>query len=309
MTTKKLRGAVVGVGYLGTFHAQKYKNNEHLELVGVFDQNADQAKKVAADLGVKVFANLDELKGAVDIATVACSTQSHFEVAKKLLQFGIHLNVEKPLTATLPQSEELIALAKSKSLMLTTGHIERFNPSLLEARKHLLQNPLKQLHLIRRAPFKARGADVSVLHDLMIHDIDLMYWLTGSEVKSFQCSGAKILTKELDVASLSAVMENGTQVFISVSRVAPVTERSVRFEQEGQSLFVNSGTLDLEKVEASATALEPKVTNWNVEKADALQAETNAFAAAVLGQAELLVTGQDGLKALKLVEAIQSRLS
>lgn len=309
MTTKKLRAAVVGVGYLGNFHAQKYKNNQQVELVGVFDRSQEQAKKIANELGVKAFSDLKELEGQVDLATVASSTQSHYEVAKQLLGYGIHLNVEKPLTATIPQSEEILALAKAKNLLMGTGHVERFNPSILEARKHLLNSPVQQLHLVRRAPFKARGADVSVLHDLMIHDIDLMYWLTNSEVKSFQCSGSKILTNELDVASFFAEMENGTRVFISVSRVAPVTERSVRFEQQGLSLFVNSGTLDLEKVEPAAGVLEAKVTNWKVEKADALQAETDAFVRAVAGHSPLAVSGADGLRALRLVEKIQQAIN
>src|SRR5690606_23223629 len=139
-----------------------------------------QADKIAAELGVKSFHRPEDLIGQVDLVTVAASTLSHYDVAKTFLENGVHVNVEKPITATVPQAEELIALAQKKNLKLAVGHIERFNPSVNELRKHI-KNP-RTIELIRTAPYKARGADVSVLHDLMIHDMDLLFWLSGSEI-------------------------------------------------------------------------------------------------------------------------------
>ncbi|MEK2645000.1 Gfo/Idh/MocA family protein [Bdellovibrio sp. BCCA] len=302
--SKKLRGAVVGVGYLGNFHAQKYKNNPHVELVGVCDHFPAQADKIAAELGVKSFHRPADLIGNVDLVTIAASTLSHFELAKMFLQNGVHVNVEKPITATVPQAEELVALAEKNNLKLAVGHIERFNPSVNELKKHL-KNP-RTIELVRMAPYKARGADVSVLHDLMIHDMDLLFWLTGSEIESMVCSGTKLVSKELDTASVSFKMKNGTHGIINVSRVSPTTQRSIRVAQDDCTLFAQTGTHELEKVEVGPGGDElVKVTKWTVEKADALQRETDAFIDCILNDKKPVVTGLDGLKALKAIEDIQ----
>ncbi|MGZ3772639.1 MAG: Gfo/Idh/MocA family protein [Pseudobdellovibrionaceae bacterium] len=305
MSSKKLRAAVVGVGYLGNFHAQKYKNNPTVELVGVCDHFPAQADKIAAELGVKSFHHPQDLIGHVDLVTIAASTLSHFEVAKLFLQNGVHVNVEKPITATVPQAEELVELAAKNNLQLAVGHIERFNPSVNELKKHLKQP--KMIELTRMAPYKTRGADVSVLHDLMIHDIDLLFWLTGSEIESMVASGTKLVSNELDTASVSFKMKNGIHGIINVSRVSTGTQRTIRVLQDDCTLFANTGTHELEKVEKGSGTPEElvKVTKWTVEKADALQKETDAFIACVLNKTVPVVTGLDGLKALKAIEDVQ----
>ncbi|QDK45099.1 gfo/Idh/MocA family oxidoreductase [Bdellovibrio sp. ZAP7] len=305
--SKKLRGAVVGVGYLGNFHAQKYKNNPHVQLVGVCDHFPAQADKIAAELGVQSFHHPQDLIGQVDLVTIAASTQSHYEVAKLFLQNGIHVNVEKPITATVPQAEELLALAEKHKVKLAVGHIERFNPSVNELKKHMKN--VSTIELIRTAPYKARGADVSVLHDLAIHDMDLLFWLTGSEIESFVASGTKLVSPELDTASISFKMKNGIHAIITVSRIAPVAQRSVRVVQDDCTLFANTGIHELEKVEKGPGGDElTKVTKWTVEKADALQKETDAFVDAVLNDKVPVVTGLDGLKALRAIEDIQKMI-
>ncbi|QLY26804.1 Gfo/Idh/MocA family protein [Bdellovibrio sp. KM01] len=305
--SKKLRGAVVGVGYLGNFHAQKYKNNPHVELVGVCDHFPAQADKIAAELGVQSFHRPQDLIGQVDLVTIAASTQSHYEVAKLFLQNGIHVNVEKPITATVPQAEELLTLAEKHKVKLAVGHIERFNPSVNELKKHMKN--VSTIELIRTAPYKARGADVSVLHDLAIHDMDLLFWLTGSEIESFVASGSKLVSPELDTASISFKMKNGIHAIITVSRIAPVAQRSVRVVQDDCTLFANTGIHELEKVEKGPGGDElTKVTKWTVEKADALQKETDAFVDAVLNDKAPVVTGLDGLKALRAIEDIQKMI-
>lgn len=302
--SKKLRGAVVGVGYLGNFHAQKYQNNPNVELVGVCDAFPAQADKIAAALGVQAFHNPQDLIGKVDLVTIAASTLSHYEIAKLFLSNGVHVNVEKPITATVPQAEELVALAQKNNLKLAVGHIERFNPSVIEFKKHL-KNPTT-IELIRTAPYKARGADVSVLHDLMIHDLDMLLWLTGSEIESMTASGTKLVSKELDTASLTVKMKNGVHGIITVSRVATNAQRSVRATQPDCTLFALTGTHELEKVEKGPGGEElVKVTKWTVTKEDALQKETDAFIDAVLNNKTPVVTGLDGLRALKAIEDIQ----
>lgn len=304
----KLRSAVVGVGYLGTFHAQKHKNNPNVELVGVCDFSPAQADKVAAELGVASFHKAADLVGQVDLVTISASTQSHYELAKIFINAGIHVNIEKPITATLEQAQELLSLAKAKNVLVAVGHIERFNPCILELRKHM--SNVKSIELTRYAPFKARGADVSVLHDLMIHDLDLLYWLSGSEVSQFEASGVKLITQELDTVSATFKMKNGIHGVIKVSRVSPVAERSIRVIQSDAIIHANTGTLEIEKIE-KGTDLQAdplKVTKWTVAKADALQAEEDAFIAAVLNKTAAVVTGEDGYKALAGITEIENRI-
>lgn len=307
MMSKKLRGAVIGVGYLGNFHAQKYKNNPHVELVGVCDHSPAQADKVASELGVSAVHRAEDLIGQVDLVTIAANTLSHFELAKMFLQNGVHVNVEKPITATLPQAQELIEIAKVKNLNLAVGHIERFNPSILELRKHM-KNP-RLIELTRVANYKARGADVSVLHDLMIHDIDLLYWLTGSEIESMNASGIKLISPELDTGTVSFKMKNGMMAFIHVSRVSPVAMRSIKITQDDAILSANTGIHELEKIEAGPGGNDPiQVTKWSVPKEDALQKETDAFIDSVLNKKAPVVSGMDGYKALKTVDDIQNMI-
>ncbi|MEN0058998.1 MAG: Gfo/Idh/MocA family oxidoreductase [Bdellovibrio sp.] len=305
--SKRLRGAVVGVGYLGNFHAQKYKNNPSVQLVGVCDHSPVQADKIAGELGVQSFHRPQDLIGQVDLVTIAASTLSHYELAKMFVNNGVHVNVEKPITATREQAEELVSLAEKKNVKLSVGHIERFNPSVKELKKHLTQP--RYIELVRMAPYKARGADVSVLHDLMIHDIDLLYWLSGSEIESMMGTGTKLVSQELDTASVSFKMKNGVHASIQVSRVAATTQRSIRVIQDESILFAQTGTHELEKVEKGPGGDElVKVSKWTVTKEDALQKETDAFIEAVLQDKSPVVTGIDGLKALCAIEDIQKMI-
>jgi predicted dehydrogenase len=300
----KLRGAVVGVGYLGRFHAQKYQSNPDVELVGVCDHVPVQADKVAAELGVKSFHRPHDLIGQVDMVTIAANTLNHHELAKLFLENGVHVNVEKPITATVDQAEELVTLAERRQLLLAVGHIERFNPSVVELKKHLKMP--KIIELTRMAPYKTRGADVSVLHDLMIHDMDLLFWLSGSDIESMMCAGTKLVSKELDTATVSIKMRNGVLGIINVSRVSSGTQRSVRVLQDDCTLFANTGTHELEKVESGAGGDElVKITRWTVDKADALQKETDSFVQAVLRKQPLEVNGMDGLQALRAIEEVR----
>lgn len=302
----KLRAAVVGVGYLGTFHAQKYMKNPNVQLVGVCDFSPAQADKVAAELGVAAIHKAQDLIGQVDLVTVAASTQSHYELAKLFLQNGIHVNVEKPIAATIPQAEELVNLAQQKNLKLAVGHIERFNPAILEFKKHLKDT--QTLELTRLATYKARGADVSVLHDLMIHDMDLLYWLSGSEIESFTASGSKLISSELDTAQVAFKMKSGLVAYIHVSRVSSNMQRWIRATQKGSVLFANTGNLELEKNEPGSGDNPVKVSTWTVTKEDALQKETEAFIDAVRNNTPTMVSGLDGLKALKAIEEIKAAI-
>lgn len=304
----RLRAAVIGVGYLGNFHAQKYKNNSQVELVGVCDGNNAQVQKISVDLKVAAYTSAKDLIGKVDIVTIAASTQAHYELAHLFLENGVHVNVEKPITAHSHQAEKLIELAAKKNLKLAVGHIERFNPAIVELKKHLKQP--KYFELIRHAPFKPRGADVSVLHDLMIHDLDLMFWLSGSDVDTFSGAAEVILTKEYDVAVFNACMKNGVVAQISVNRMASQTQRLIRVAQKNSYIQCHTGSLEMEIGEPmDSQSAEPiKWNRYTVEKKDALQAETDAFVECVVQNKKPVVSGEDGLKALKTIEQFQNSL-
>ena len=298
---KKLRAAVIGVGYLGRFHAQKYKANQNVELIGVCDHFPEQAKKVSEELGVLAFQNAQDLLGKVDLVTIAASTQSHYELAKLFLSQGIPVNVEKPIAATLSQAEELVEIAEKQKALLAVGQIERFNPAVVYY-KNLKTIP-KSISLERHATFKTRGADVSVLHDLLIHDIDMAHDISGSKVKSLMATGSTLLSQELDTCQCALEMQNGMHVFIDVSRVSLNQKRSLRITESNRILNFNTGTLELEISDKNPqNPHEVLKTLIQIEKKDALQEETNNFVEAVLGHSKLRVTGQDGLEALRVVE-------
>jgi predicted dehydrogenase len=303
---KKLRSAVVGVGYLGNFHAQKYKNNSHVELVGVYDLFKDQSQKVAENLKVKVFSNLNDLVGQVDLVTVATSTQSHFEVCEFLLKNGIHVNVEKPITAEIHQAEKILALAKKNGLKLGVGHVERFNPVFNKWKELSTQKPV-YLELYRMGPYKSRGADVSVLHDLMIHDLDLVLSLKPGEVSSFHIEGQKLKSTTCDWAIAHLSFTSGLRCMIKVSRVSPLSRREIWIAEKTNQWLLNLGQLELEKLSPQDNLQEP-IFNEKIQitKVDALQLETDSFIDAVLNDRPLTVTGDDGLAALVYVEKLLS---
>lgn len=303
---QQLNTAVIGVGYLGNFHAQKHKNHPEANLIGVCDFSPSQANKVAIELGTKAFNTPKDLVGKVDAVTIAATTTAHFEIAKLFLNSGVHVFVEKPIAATVAQAEELVNLAAQKNLKLAVGHIERFNPAVIEFKKNL-QSP-RHLEFVRQGPFKTRGSDVSVLHDLMIHDLDLLLWLSGSEITDFNVVGAKLLSKTTDVANAFFKMKNGMEASISVSRAAPLAQRSLRAICQEQILFANTGSSELQKVEKGTEAEPMKVTSWTVDKKDALQSETEAFVSCVLRNQSPVVTGEDGLKALIWIEKLHQKI-
>lgn len=299
--SQKLRTAVLGVGYLGNFHAQKHKACADAQLVGVFDASPERAKKIAGDLGVEAFTTVQAIKGQVDAVTIAASTQAHYELALWCLNNGIHVNVEKPIAAELRQAEELVKIAQSKKLKLAVGHVERFNPAIREMKK--MNFKPEEIILRREGPFKTRAADVSVLHDLMIHDADLLTWLSGSEVKEFHVEKKKVFTDTWDFAEVHATLENGITATLTSSRISVVPQRSIQFVKKGETLWGQLGQMEIQHCVQTPNGPEPvAIKTWTVEKADALQEETNSFIQAVLHNKPLQVTGEDGLRALSMIE-------
>src|SRR5687768_4158104 len=203
----KIRSAVIGVGYLGRFHAQKYAQLAECELVGVVDGRVDVRNAVAAEVGAPAFADYRELLGKVDAVSVVTPTPAHFEIADAFLAAGAHVLVEKPITETPDQARALIARATREQRILQVGHLERFNAAVLAAEPHI-SSP-RFMECVRLAPYKERGTDVNVVLDLMIHDIDLVQSLANSEIVSIDAVGSPVFSAEIDIANARIRFANG----------------------------------------------------------------------------------------------------
>jgi predicted dehydrogenase len=302
-----LRCAVVGAGYLGRFHAQKYAALADCELVGVADPSVEARERLKAELGVEGFADYRELLGRVDAVSIATPTSLHHAVARDFLAAGAHALVEKPITATAEEARELIALAASKGLVLQVGHLERFNPVILAVEGELA-NP-RFIESNRLAPFKPRGTDVSVVLDLMIHDIDLIEHVVRSPITSIDAIGAPVFTDEIDIANARIRFANGCVADVTASRISLKAERKLRVFQADAYLSIDLQQKLLSIVRKPASLAEgalPKVDleERSFEQGDALQDEIRSFVDVVRRGARPVVSGEDGLRALETATRI-----
>ena len=304
----KLRAAVVGVGYLGNFHAQKYKAlsekpEMNLDLVAVCDLHLPQAQKVADALKVQAFSHPEDLIGKVDAVTIATITPAHFELAQLFLKNGIHVNVEKPICLKSSEAQVLVDLARNKKLILCVGHSERYNPAFKE-----LKNQIKQpsyIELNRYAPFKSRGSEVSVLHDLMIHDLDLMLSLDSSQCRLLSAQTGKMLKESEDWCSASFVFESGLRAQINSSRLAKEMVRSIKVIEAQSIWLANLQTGEIERTKPTGNAESPLAFEvQNTGRGDNLLTETESFVKAIQGSKAEVVSGEAGMLALQWVEKI-----
>lgn len=295
-----LKGAVVGVGYLGTFHAQKLKAHPDVELAGVCDFSPAQAQKVAHDLQTTAFSAPEELIGKVDFVHVAASTQSHFDLASLFIRNGIPTLVEKPIAATVQQAEGLCELAEKHKTLLTVGHIERFNPAFQFLKQE--SAGVTYLEMNRLAPFRVRGSDVSVLHDLTIHDIDLVSWIFNSEIESYEISGKKMIRPTYDDVSVRLHLKNKAQVTINNSRISPQIVRNYRAISAEQVIYMNTATLEAEILRPEVADPFHRIEKKQLPKTDALAAEVDHFVQCIQGKKEPAITAVQAAEALKNVE-------
>ena len=223
---KKVRAGVIGAGYLGQFHAEKYAGMPEVELVGLVDTDVERATLIAGKLNTRASVDPASLIGKVDAVSIVTPTVLHHRIAKQFLEQGIHVLVEKPMTETLEQADELIDLAASKNVVLQVGHIERFNPAVT-AVKSLLKTP-RYITAERAAPFTVRCTDVNVVLDLMIHDLDIVMDLAGSMPKELSAAGASVITNEIDMATARIVFHNGCIADVTASRVSDEKKRLLR---------------------------------------------------------------------------------
>jgi predicted dehydrogenase len=302
-----IRAAVIGVGYLGRFHAQKYAAIPGCQLVAVADAQLETAQRVASELGTSAVADYRELIGRVDAVSIATPTPRHFEIAQALLRAGVHVLVEKPITETTAQAEELIATARGAARVLQVGHLERFNPVIIGAEASLGAPRFIECH--RLAPFRERGTDVNVVLDLMIHDLDLVQSIVGSEIASLEAIGTPVFSSEIDIANARIRFANGCVANATASRVSLKTERKLRVFQDDAylSMDLQQKILTVIRKREGTIAdgqLPVQIEEQSFEQGDALLAEIRAFIAAIRGERKIVVTATDGLRALRTAIAI-----
>ncbi len=309
---EKIKAAVVGVGYLGRFHAQKYAESTRCRLEAVVDARAEARERVAAEVGARALADHRELLGKVDAVSVVTPTPAHFAIARDFLLAGAHVLVEKPITETPREARELIELAERRGLILQVGHLERFNSAILAAEPYLRSPRFVECH--RLAPYKERGTDVNVVLDLMIHDIDLVQTIVGAPVSSIDAVGTPVFSDAIDIANARIRFANGCVVNATASRVSLKTERKMRlFEDDAYlSLDLQQKIITLiRKREAAdgAGALPVIIEEQSLEQGDALKAEIDAFLESIRTGKPPVVSGEDGLMALETAMRITEQVN
>jgi predicted dehydrogenase len=308
----KLRVGVVGVGYLGSFHAEKYARMEDVDLVGVVDTDGERAARVSAALGVAGFTDHRLLFGAVDAVSIAVPTVDHFHVGQAFLEHGVDVLIEKPITARLEEADALIALAESRGRILQVGHLERFNPAVA-ALQDVLDEP-QFIESQRLSVFKNRSTDVSVVLDLMIHDIDIITNLVPSGIRSVRAVGAPVVTPQVDIANARLEFQNGCVANVTASRVALKNERSIRLFQKDAYIcvdFINRGIAVLRQRACRVPEAEPpeaEVHERIFTESDALDDELKAFVRSVATRTEPAVPGRSGRKALEIALNIMEQI-
>jgi predicted dehydrogenase len=308
---KKIRAAVVGVGYLGRFHAQKYAGADGCELVAVVDARADAREKVAEELKTRAVADHRELIGQVDAVSIATTTPAHFPIARDFLAAGVHVLVEKPITETPEEARQLIDLARTKGCVLQVGHLERFNAAILAADPYLTRPRFIECH--RLAPYKERGTDVNVVLDLMIHDIDLVQSIVGSPIASIDAIGTPVFSDEIDIANARIRFENGCVANATASRVSLKTERKMRvFEDDAYlSIDLQQKILTLIRKRSGPPAsgqLPVSIEEQSLDQGDALKAEIESFLDCIRTGKPPVVGGDAGMRALETAMRITDQV-
>lgn len=325
--SRRLRVAVVGVGHLGSVHARIYSQHPEAELVGVVDVDGERATKVGAEFGCPGYRDISELPAKLDAASIVVPTSHHARVAVPLLERGIPCLVEKPIAKTAAEANSILDAARRGGVAVTVGHVERFQPGVRKIRELGVEPRFIECH--RLSAFSFRSMDVGVVHDLMIHDLDLVLHLMGSEVESLDAVGGKILTESEDLASVRLVFANGARANVTASRVSLSPMRRLRLFSgssyvsldftKNYALIVRKGKKWDEGREALRTvdprllALRPDfVTGDLLEVTELelggeerpLQAELDSFLRSVRSGDAPEVTGEDGYRALVLADRI-----
>lgn len=314
-----LKIGVLGAGHLGKIHLRLLQQSDLYELVGFYDPNAENAQKVTQEFGYRSFDSISELIQAVDVVDIVTPTLSHFDCAKEAILSGKHVFLEKPISNTVAEAEELISLAKKYGVKGQVGHVERFNPAFTAVRD-FIKNPMF-IETHRLAEFNPRGTDVPVVLDLMIHDIDAILSVVQSEVKNIHASGVAVISDSPDIANARIEFENGCVANITSSRISMKNMRKSRFFQKDAYISVDylekvseivrmqdapehPGDFDMILQNAEGVKKQIYFDHPKVEKNNAILDELETFAKAITDNSTPIVTLQDGTKALQVAYQI-----
>ena len=321
----KIKVGVIGVGHLGEHHTRIYSGLPQAELVGIYDSDLEKAKSKAEKYKTTYFMELDQLLQKVEAVSLVVPTSSHYEVAKNVLNQGIHILIEKPITETVEQAEKLIQIARKKNLTLQVGHIERFNPAFRAIENIKLEPKFIESH--RLSSFVERGTDVAVILDLMIHDLDLILYLVKDKIKSVEASGVAVITETEDIANARITFENGCVANITASRISARPMRKLRIFQKNAYISLDflekkAEVYRLVKTENKESLLGKTVVGQilvektgktiiyempEIKSEDMLTSELSSFLQAVATRTTPLVTGEQAKQALELALEIKEK--
>ena len=299
----KTRVAVIGVGYLGRFHAEKYSRMDDVQLVGVADINRDRAHKTAGVLETRAFEDYRDLLDEVDAVSIVVPTPLHFSVGADFLNHGVDVLIEKPMTTSLEQADELIRIAESKKRILQIGHLERFNPAVL-ALKDIVKKPMF-IEAHRLSIFKDRSTDVSVVLDLMIHDLDIIMNVVKSEIKSIHSAGAPVICEHADIANVRLEFESGCVANVTASRISTKNQRKIRLFQKDAYIAVDFAGREISYIRRDDSKTDSLVPGMDIgqvsfSEADVLEDELASYIEAVRQRKAPVVSGNAGRRALEV---------
>ncbi|MCD4656772.1 MAG: Gfo/Idh/MocA family oxidoreductase [Planctomycetes bacterium] len=326
-----IKAGVIGVGHLGSIHARIYNEIEETELVGVADSDKNKLDKISNKFETRGYLDYRDLIDKVDVISIATPTVTHYAIAKELLNNNIHVLLEKPITANIQEAEELVEISRKKGVNLQIGHVERFNPAMSALKNWVNDSLFIEAH--RLAPVKLRSMDIGVVLDLMIHDLDIILSVVNSEPKLIQASGVNILTPEFeDIANARIIFENGTVANVTASRISQNPMRRVRFftpkgyataDFQAKQTFFLMMSKKLYETDFDIRKLDPEllenpmdfvfsdlieIKKLPIQETEPLKAEINSFIKAIVEKREPEVSGEAGLKAIRLAYQILEKI-
>lgn len=319
-----LKAGLVGAGHLGKIHLRLLNQSDKYELVGFYDADAENGKKLEAELGYKYFENFEDLLAQIEVLDIVTPTLYHHHYALKAIESGKHFFIEKPVTQTLEQAQDILEQCEKYGIKAQVGHVERYNPAFI-ATKDYIKNPMF-IEIHRLAEFNPRGTDVSVVLDLMIHDLDILLSIVKSPVKSIHASGVCVVSKTPDICNARIEFENGCVANLTTSRISMKAMRKSRFFQQDAYISVDFLEKNAEVIRMKAAPDEPSPFDMIIENAEgernqilfeypniqpnnAILDELNAFADAITENKNVEVSLEDGTEALKVALEIMKMIS
>lgn len=327
MAEKMVKIGVVGVGHLGRLHTMQLKEVAAAKLIGIFDIDAARAQTVADEFGVPAYKSFQKLLDDVDAVSIVTPTTTHFDFARQALQAGRHTFIEKPMTETIAEADELIRISEENHLKIQIGHIERFNPAIMALEPFNINPLFIEAH--RMANFNPRGTDVAVVFDLMIHDIDLILSFIKSPVKEVHASGMSIISGTEDIANCRLLFENGSVANVTASRISAKKMRKMRIFQpqayisidfldgkseiyyidsDGKELANSDLAFSLGEIESGLEKKEIRYTRLQKADINPLRHELTLFCQSILTGTAPPVTGRDGRRALRVAQLIMKNI-